>query len=293
MKILISGPSGFIGKSLVNSLSNQHELFLLLRTPKKDFENYNSIVYEGDIDSLISFINDNKIEGVVHLASLYLRDHKSSEVRALVESNILLGTELLEASSKSNIKWFINTGTFWQHYNNSNYAPVNLYSATKQAFEDLAKYYIDVKGLKFVTLKLSDTYGPGDLRRKIFNLWLELVNNGENLKMTKGEQLIDICYISDVCEAFSQLISLIGDTGSSIKTGSSFSVQAESRLTLKELAQKFEEVLGKKLNIEWGGRPYCSREVMVPWEDGIPVPGWKQKVGIEEGIRKFLEAMRK
>jgi hypothetical protein len=46
-------------------------------------------------------------------------------------------------------------------------------------------------------------------------------------------------------------------------------------------------VSGRKLNIEWGGRPYRDREVMVPWK-GIPVPGWKAKVNVEEGIQLFL-----
>ena len=35
-------------------------------------------------------------------------------------------------------------------------------------------------------------------------------------------------------------------------------------MTLKQLAQVFEESTGKKLNIKWGALPYRDREVMEP-----------------------------
>ena len=54
-----------------------------------------------------------------------------------------------------------------------------------------------------------------------------------------------------------------------------FGVSSNERMSLKELATLFEEATGNILNIKWGGRPYREREVMVPWENAEPVPGWR------------------
>jgi nucleoside-diphosphate-sugar epimerase len=59
---------------------------------------------------------------------------------------------------------------------------------------------------------------------------------------------------------------------------------------LREVVLVFEEAAGTKLPIEWGGRPYRSREVMRPWDRGRPVPGWRPRVGLLDGIRRTLAA---
>jgi len=60
-------------------------------------------------------------------------------------------------------------------------------------------------------------------------------------------------------------------------------------MSLRKLAEVFEKVTNKKLNIKWGARPYREREVMIPLENGEVVPNWKPKVSLEEGIKKLFE----
>ena len=141
-------------------------------------------------------------DGVVHLASLFMASHRSEDVLPLLTSNILFATRLLDAAVRSGVQWFVNTGTAWQHYEGRGYSPVNLYAATKQAFESLAQYYVEAHGLRFVTLALGDTYGPGDTRSKLLNLWCRIAKAGTPLDMSAGLQKIDLVYVSDVAEAF-------------------------------------------------------------------------------------------
>ncbi|MCK9208788.1 MAG: hypothetical protein M0P66_16885, partial [Salinivirgaceae bacterium] len=79
----------------------------------------------------------------------------------------------------------------------------------------------------------------------------------------------------------------LNNNSSEIKNGDCFAVKAEKRYALKELAKLYEEVTGLKLNIEWGERPYRKREVMVPWEDGKIVPGWKPMFDLTESIKRL------
>ena len=74
----------------------------------------------------------------------------------------------------------VNTGTSWQHYENSDHRPSNLYAATKQAFEEILNFYATAYPLRVCSLHLSDTYGPNDIRPKLFG-FLTLGNSREEL----------------------------------------------------------------------------------------------------------------
>ena len=289
MKLLVTGSTGFIGTHLVNRLlKDGHEVHCILRPAHRDIiqKGTKTFVYNGKIEELIAYMKDREINGILHLASLFLAQHKSEQVSELINSNVLFGTSLLEAAAQSGVKWFINTGTFWQHYQNQPYAPVNLYSATKQAFEDVATYYREMFPINFVTLKLSDTFGPGDKRKKIFAIWLEHAKSKEPLEMSAGEQLIDISFIENVIDAYVALIDVAAKDSNRLLNGKSFAVKSAQRMSLKDLAELFQKVTGTKLNINWGAKPYRPREVMVPWENGETVPGWKPGISLEEGMRR-------
>ncbi|MFZ1979303.1 MAG: NAD(P)-dependent oxidoreductase [Bacteroidota bacterium] len=291
MKILISGATGFIGRHLVSTLLERNHEIVIIKHPQDASEldprvlayTFNPKNVEKDIEFLI----DQKIDGVAHLASLFLASHKSDDIKALIDTNLFFSTYLLECSSKANIRWFINTGTFWQNYKNSEYSPVNIYAATKQAFQSIAQFYIDTNRINFATLKLCDTYGRGDTRPKILNLFDRISKSGESVNMSEGEQVLDISHVDDVVDAFYKLMLLMSEN--KIKNGSIFAVKANKRTTLKELADIFQSVTGKKLNIIWGGRPYREREVMHPWECGVVVPGWSPKVTIQDGIKSIFK----
>jgi len=270
----MSGSAGFVGKHLTKQLlEDGHAVISLSRE-------------ENSIEDLMSLCQKEKFDGIIHLASLFLAQHKSEDIKGMIDSNILLGTNLLEAATKNNVPWFINTGTFWQHYEDKEYSPVNLYSATKQAFEDIARYYIETSEINFVTVKLIDTFGPNDTRPKLFNLWTKISRSGEALDMSAGEQIIDISFIDNVVDGYVRMIELLSKDVDKKLNGKSFAVTSGERMSLRELAALFEKTTGKKLNINWGKRPYRPREVMMPWQTGETIPRSTPKTSIEEGIRK-------
>ena len=54
----------------------------------------------------------------------------------------------------------------------------------------------------------------------------------------------------------------------------SYVVSSGKTVTLRELVRRYEKLIGKKLLIDWGARPYREREVMHPWRGGKILPGW-------------------
>ncbi len=290
MKILITGATGFIGKNLIKRLlSEKHDLWAIIR-PSSKLEQIDkkvkTYIFNDNVEDLIIFFNQEKFDGVIHLASLFLGQHTSKDIRGLIDSNILFATTILEVSVKTNTRWFINTGTFFQNYKNKKYSPVNLYSATKQAFEDIAKYYLDTTNINFVTIKLCDTFGPDDSRPKIFNLWSKISRTGEKFDMSPGKQIIDINFVENVIDGYMEMISLLSKDNKRKMNGQVFLIKSNQRMSLRKLALTFEKTLKCKLNINWGGREYRTREVMSPWKGDKSIPGWKPKITIEDGIRK-------
>jgi CDP-paratose synthetase len=293
MKILLTGATGFIGKHLLRALQRDgHELGVIVRPQSNmtsmDLTGIKQIVDDGSTQSLIAEMKAMRADGILHLASCFLSQHGPEDISELIDSNLSFGCRVLEAAVAAQVSWFLNTGTFWQHYNNASYSPVNLYAATKEAFESLAQFYIESTDITFVTLKLSDTFGPGDTRKKLFQLLMDALSEEQHLDMSAGEQLIDISYIDNVIEAYTQLIALLSLTEGRPKSSSSYAVMAEKRLSLRELVALFEELAGAKLDITFGPRPYRPREVMIPWENGVPVPGWRPRISIEEGIKRLM-----
>ena len=279
MKILLTGATGFVGKNLVSELKKNNELHILVR-PGSKWNNMGIdkvVEFSDDVLALAKYMIEHHIDGVVHLASLYVAEHKSGDIKDLVISNVFLGTALLEACKISGVKWFLNTGTIWQNYKVENYTdqynPVNLYAASKQAFITMAKYYTETSDIRFCTLKLCDTFGANDTRKKIFSLFERIALSGEYLDMSAGEQYMDILNITDVVSGFCHLIDLLA-VGKNKRD--EYVLTSGKQIKLKDLAAVYENNHNVKLNINWGGRNYRQREVMKPYI-GVVLEGWKPR----------------
>jgi len=274
MNILVTGSTGFIGKHICEELKKMHSVFFLVR-PHSSHDKLGAndeffVFGDNNILELHKYIQDNNIEGIIHLASLYIQRHNAEDIPNLIQSNLYLGTAVLEAAVNTSVKWFINTGTIWQNYNSPDgedqYCPVNLYAATKQAFMDVAKFYSETTNIRICTLKLCDTYGPDDTRRKIYSLLEEYAKSGEVLRMSPGEQKLDILHVDDVVSGFIKLMNLLN---SEVDLLSEYVLTSGRQVSLRELVSEYESTHAVKLNIEWSSLPYREREVMMPYKGNI------------------------
>ena len=291
MTLLVTGTTGYIGREFIRKYQNQYTLVALVRTTSdiSKIEKLNCKIEKADnFEAIERIFQKYTLEGIIHFASNVLVEHGSENIDGLIQSNITYGTSLLELSKRYNLKWFLNTGTFWQNFESEEYNPVNLYAATKEAFQTVAKYYTQTSSLIFTTIKLNDTFGANDTRPKIFNLWDKFSQSGEILHMSKGEQIIDISYIEDILNAFNSMIQNFTNEDAQIFNNKSYIVTSNARMSLQDLAKVFERTTKRKLNIVWGGRAYREREVMNPLEKAEIVPHWKQKYTLQEAILKTI-----
>lgn len=290
MKVFLTGATGFIGSQLVKRLlGDNHEVAILVREHSDLSVLHDALpkisvhIHDGSYLSLHAALAQTQPDVVCHVASLFLAQHQPEDVTRLIESNLGMPTQLLEAMQQLGLRRLINTGTSWQHFEDAAYNPVNLYAATKQAFENLLAYYVSAHGFQAITLKLFDTYGPGDTRTKLFSLLRKTARSGVKLRMSPGEQLLDLVYIDDVLDAYLLAMHRLPSIGAA----ECYAVSNPERLTLKDLVQVYGAVVGKDLQIEWGGLPYRPRETMQPCTHQPRLPGWQPHISLQQGIARM------
>lgn len=266
---LITGATGFVGSNLAKRLVKENWNVTIICRISSKLDNLEDIKdkikifrYNNEINNMITFMKNNKFDIIFHLASLFIAEHKIEDVTNLINSNLLFGTHLLEGMKESKNKLLINTGTSWQHYNSERYNPVDLYAATKEAFEKIIKYYVEAENIRCITLKLFDTWGENDKRPKLINLLNKFADEGKVLDMSLGEQKLDLVHIDKVIDSFIKAYKLL-EENNEIKLDF-FGVSSGTQISLRKIVENFEENSGKKLKINWGARAYRKREVMEP-----------------------------
>ncbi|MCL1470567.1 NAD-dependent epimerase/dehydratase family protein [Argonema antarcticum] len=289
---LVTGATGFIGSHLTHQLVELGWRVHIVIRPSSTLGHLQRLrdsiaihTHDGTTEGLFAIVEAVRPTVVFHLASLCLAQHTPADILPMLESNISFATHLVEAMVAHQIYYLVNTGTSWQHYENKEYSPVCLYAATKEAFEAILQFYIETTPLQVITLKLFDTYGPNDPRENLFTLLEKTAKYSKQLAMSPGEQLIELVYVDDVVDAYIVAASRL--QSKEVQGHEKYEVSTGSPLKLKEIVEVYEQETGRKVAIKWGGRPYRNREVMVPWNKGALLPGWKAKVGIREGIRRI------
>jgi nucleoside-diphosphate-sugar epimerase len=230
---------------------------------------------DGTTEALIEIFREARPDVVFHLAGLYRREHQSADVVGLVQTNILLGTQLLDAAKLTSCQHFVTAGSYFQHFDTDDYRPLNLYAATKQAFEDVLEYYVDACGISAVRMTVCDLYSEHDTRRKVMTdigaAWA-----AETVLNFRDEEIwIDPVHVEDAAAAFVQAAHLLERKEIPQRKLSRYSVTCGRDWTSAELVALFERIGGQKLTVT-RGKGWQLQRRMKPWR-GAVVPGWKPR----------------
>ena len=212
MNVIVTGATGYIGTKLVKRLSEEkHKVYAIVRKSSntEEIEKYVSgIINKESYLELYSNLEQLKPDIYINLAGFYCGSHTPEQIMDLFDGNVLLPAYLTDAVVQAGCRHVIHTSSYQQCYNGEKYNPINLYAATKQAFEDILCYYTVSKQINAITLQLFDTYGVDDKRNKVFNL-VRRLHDGESIKMSPGMQKLYLCYIDDVIEAYVIALDLL------------------------------------------------------------------------------------
>jgi nucleoside-diphosphate-sugar epimerase len=271
MRLLVTGATGFVGQNLVKFFKEKgHEVATLGRCQ-----------YFSEIDQAVK---DARPEVVIHLATFFKAEHLAEDIPALIQSNITFGSQLLEAMVHNGVKKIVNTGTLWQYFDGHRETPSCFYAATKSAFENILQFYSSAAGLQVTTLMLSDTYGANDSRPKLLPKLIQIAGTDQKLEMSPGEQEIAWTHISDILSAFEVAVLRLVE-GTEKSAFSKYTVATEEKFSLRQSVAVIESELGKKINVEFGKKPYRQRELMKVEKLDPALPSWAAKISFREGLQ--------
>lgn len=270
MTIAVTGANGFIGTNLRARLAlNNISHF--------------AIPHDMPLPEIVSTLRAKKPSAMVHLASVFIAEHKPEDIDVLIDSNVGFGTRILEACRQAEVRRVVITGSSWQH-TASPCVAVNLYGALKNGLESVARYYSDAEGFSVAFLKLYDSYGKDDQRPKLIPHLLKLYREGAQgnpMRLSPGDQIVDFTHVENSVDA---LLSAIQWTEQNPGRFQDFIVSGGEPVKLRELIGLIEEVTQFKFPVLWGERPYRNREVMTPWKDAPSLPGYSPKISLREGF---------
>lgn len=282
MTIVVTGGTGFIGRNFITRAQDAgYDAVPLLRAGVEG----NGLSHDGTFEQLTAVLRSVGATAIVHCAAAFSPNDDPDETIALVRANLELPILLLQVARFAGVTRFVNIGSLWEHAADGSRCPVNLYAATKTSFEDILAYFSREHGISSITLKLSETYGPGDTRSKLLPLIRSAVENGETLKMTAGTQTVCYCHVNDVCAAILHALRRLETDDLSHET---YVVEGDEPMVLRDMIALLSSYLPDGLPVELGQAVIDGKKPAVPWIGGSRLPGWSPRVSLLKGMLDYF-----
>lgn len=287
-KILVCGGSGFIGRHLIDVLQNDgFDVALLSRVYHSQFSHVKEFVFSKISEPEIkSIINSYEPDLVVFLATQY----DTGDIDSIIDVNIKLPLMIMDAISSLDIskRNIILTGSYWSFGSvGVSSAPLDNYAAAKMAIMNFAMTYSSYKKLHIIELVLYGTYGSNDTRGKILDNILNAVKNRESIKLSPGEQYLDLVHINDVCDGFLIAIKRLLDSVCDDGYVKSYALSQNKKISIREIIE-FISYSHDVSTLQIGAIKYRDREVFVPAYIYSTLPEWHPKFQVYDYITQVL-----
>nr|AIF18244.1 dTDP-glucose 4,6-dehydratase (rfbB, rffG) [uncultured marine thaumarchaeote KM3_82_C03] len=305
MKILVCGGAGFIGSNFIRNflrnnvdskITNLDVLSIGSNLASlKDLEknqNYNFI--KGDIR------NETQIDGLIKDTDLVVNfaaeshvDRSIANPKPFIETNVLGTYTILEGIRKYD-KHFIHVSTDELYGDTGNQnsfneksilKPSNPYSATKAAADHLVGSYVRTYGVKCITTRCTNNFGPFQFPEKLIPK--TIIRAQKDLKIPlygSGDQIRSWIHVLDHASAIESLISKGLD-------GEIYNITSWNEISNRTIVEKILNLMGKPNNlIEYvGDRPGHDKRYSIDSSKIQNEIGWKPKYDFEQALKDTVE----
>lgn len=309
INILVTGAAGFIGSHTCRSLLKRGDNVIgfdnlndyydvgLKQERLKQLEPYENFIFvKGDLtdfDDLEAVFQKHQIDVVCNLAAQVGVRNSITDPFAYQKSNIEGFLNIIELSKRHNIDNFVYASSSSVYGNNKKVPfsesdsvdnPISIYAATKKADELMAHSYSHLFGLNCTGLRFFTVYGPWGRPDMAIFKFTRAILAGEEIELYNfGNMKRDFTYIDDIVQGI--VASIDNPMRYEI-----FNLGNSNTVELEYLVKCLEKELGitakKKL------LPLQAGDMLETYADVSSAReklGFEPKVGIEEGIKRFVE----
>lgn len=238
-KIMVTGATGFIGKSLIPRLHEKGYLVLPFAE---------SLGNDLNHDSCFEPFKDEKIDAVIHLAGRTFVPDSWRDATSFYMINTLGTQRVLEFCRKGTIRMiYISTYVYGMpHYLPIDelhpVVPCNPYAHSKWLGEELCRFYAREFKVKSVILRPFNLYGPGQNESFLIPMLIKQIRENNEIVVKDDTPKRDFLHIFDFIEACIATI----DFKEPFKI---FNVGSESSVSVRDII----EILVKSYNqkIKW------------------------------------------
>ena len=303
MKILVTGGGGFVGKHLVDALSNSDENYVTV------LDNFSTSL-ESDFDYLkdrqnINFVNwdvtipyDHECELIFNLACPASPIQYQKNPVETSRTNFLGTMHALELARRNNAvmvqastsevygdpKSSPQNETYWGNVN-----PIGIrscYDEGKRVAETLCfDFHREYKTLIKVA-RIFNTYGPGmafDDGRVVSNFIIQSIGNKSISIYGRGEQTRSFCYVEDTVSALIRLASTTPDFTGPVNIGN------PNEITIITLAEEILRLTASESTLAYHPLPEDDPIQRKPDISlASRVLGWTPKTELEAGLKATI-----
>jgi UDP-glucose 4-epimerase len=307
VRALVTGGAGFIGSHIVERLFNEgHDVLAIdnLSSGSSRVAFLEGLGVELDTtdirqERLARLVEEFKPDQIFHLAAQIDVRHSISDPIHDAKVNVIGLLRVLEGASAVGAKVLFASsgGTIYgdvlpEELPVSETAvgrPTSPYGITKRVAEDYLRFFSDLRGLSFVSLALSNVYGPRQDPHgeagvvAIFGL--RLLTKDRCVVFGDGKQTRDFVYVDDVADAFISA-SEEGDA-------ETFNIGTSVETSVEELYRELAEICDVSEEPEYApARPGELDRISLDFSKAASRLGWSPKTSLRKGLEKTVESLR-
>jgi len=294
VKILIIGSKGFIGSHCVSFFSKEHEVwqcdvvvdytspnYLLLDASNAD---YNDVFQNQQFDICINCSGAASVPDSI----------KNPQRDFILNTHNVF--KQLDAIRKYNANCkYINLSSAAVYGNpvelpvteNQELAPISPYGMHKKMAEEICKEFYNLYAIETCSLRVFSAYGNGLKKQLFWDLYQKYKSNKSIVLYGTGNESRDFININDLVVAINCVMLQDEFEGGVINVANG------KELAIKTVVTLFFKQIDPEINFSFEGQKRVGDPInWVANIDKLSMKGYKQKVGIEEGISNYVKWLK-
>nr|WP_300323962.1 NAD(P)-dependent oxidoreductase [uncultured Anaerostipes sp.] len=297
--VLVTGASGFIGKTLIEALTKIGIKVIALARHFDEELSGNCLVECIDVSGvsvseLAKILPTAEYDCMFHLAWA----GTSGPTRASYEiqlDNVKMSCQYIELANAINCKRVIYASSInemetYEYLQSDNIEPSGgyIYGTGKLAAHLMGETVAKMNNVEFIPVIITNIYGVGEKSARMIYTSIKKLINKEHCSFTAGYQTYDFIYITDA-------INSIIEVAEKGKAFNRYYIGSGEPKPLREFLMEMRDFVDPEAEIGLGDMPFKGVDISYEQFDLKKIEkdtGYKNKVSFAEGIKMTAEYIR-